>query len=90
VTPLQRVAVLALLCCSIAARPNQVHASGRDGNLAALQCPIYGGWILYRTPVGGSGGIEGKYTASHGDCVNFFMQHPDYYFVASVHPNERP
>lgn len=63
-----------------------------DGTISFLgqNCPAYGGWVLYHSGPGGSGGIEGVYTASHGDCVSFFVQNPGSTFITVVAPNPQP
>jgi hypothetical protein len=57
---------------------------------AGVSCPQYGGWVLYHQGPGGSGGIEGAYSSSHGACVSFFVLHPDFAFIAVVYSNPHP
>lgn len=82
------VALLAMAVASIALTTRVQADGGLDQ--AAQRCPQYGGWLLYRLPAGGSGGIASLYTGSHGDCVAFFAQHPDYQLVAVTAPNPPP
>lgn len=80
---------LALLAAASTMWSGSARADG-TATQAAQQCPLYGGWVLYRLPVGGSGGIESAYFTTRGDCVNYFVLHSIYAFVATVYSNPHP
>lgn len=82
------LALLALTVASLMA-PFQARADAGQSQVAS-DCPQYGGWLLYRVPDGGSGGIRSLYTRNQGECVAFFAQHPDAEFVGVTLPNPRP
>lgn len=64
--------------------------AGSSTAFLGQNCPAYGGWLLYHSGDGGSGGIQGVYTATHGECVSFFLQNPNDTFIGVVNENPQP